>query len=215
VTKILLEAGVRDVIGCDSRGALHTERADYLDGSMPQIKRWYAEMSNPDRRSGGPGDVIDGTDLFIGLSGAKVMPPEALARMNRDAMVFAMANPTPEVSPEEAEPVRADHGHGPQRLPQPDQQRAALPGHLPRSARRARPGRSRGDEARRRRRRSPRRSPRPSCARTTSSRRFQPRRRPRGERGGRRGRARDRRGVRAREHDRFAAIDAERIRAGD
>ena len=104
VTKILLEAGVRDVIGCDSRGALHTERADYLDGSMPQIKRWYAEMSNPERRSGGPGDVIDGADLFIGLSGARVMPPDALARMNDDAMVFAMANPTPEVTPEEAAP---------------------------------------------------------------------------------------------------------------
>src|SRR5215213_9981163 len=42
VTKILREAGVRDVIGCDSRGAIHTERADYLDGSMPAIKRWYA-----------------------------------------------------------------------------------------------------------------------------------------------------------------------------
>jgi malate dehydrogenase (oxaloacetate-decarboxylating) len=104
VTKILLEAGVTDVIGCDSRGALHTERADYLDGSMPQIKRWYAEMSNPDRRSGGPGDVIDGADLFIGLSGARVMPAEALGRMNRDAMVFAMANPNPEVTPEEAAP---------------------------------------------------------------------------------------------------------------
>ena len=50
VTKILLEAGVRDVIGCDSRGAIHTEREDYLDGSMPAIKRWYAESSNPDRR---------------------------------------------------------------------------------------------------------------------------------------------------------------------
>jgi malate dehydrogenase (oxaloacetate-decarboxylating) len=48
--------------------------------------------------------VIDGTDLFIGLSGARVMPAEALARMNEDAMVFAMANPTPEVSPEEAAP---------------------------------------------------------------------------------------------------------------
>jgi malate dehydrogenase (oxaloacetate-decarboxylating) len=48
--------------------------------------------------------VIDGADLFVGLSGARVMPPEALQRMNDDAMVFAMANPTPEVSPEEAEP---------------------------------------------------------------------------------------------------------------
>jgi len=104
VTKILLEAGVRDVIGCDSRGALHTERADYLDGSMPAVKRWYAEMSNPDRRDGGPGDVVDGTDLFVGLSGARVMPPDALARMADDAMVFAMANPNPEVTPEEAAP---------------------------------------------------------------------------------------------------------------
>jgi malate dehydrogenase (oxaloacetate-decarboxylating) len=104
VTKILLEAGVRDVIGCDSRGAIHTEREDYLDGSMPPIKRWYAESSNPDRRSGGPGDVIDGADLFIGLSGARVMPADALGRMNRDAMVFAMANPNPEVTPEEAAP---------------------------------------------------------------------------------------------------------------
>jgi malate dehydrogenase (oxaloacetate-decarboxylating) len=104
VTKILLEAGVRDVIGCDSKGALHTERADYVDGSMPAVKRWYAEMSNPEKRSGGPGDVVDGVDLFVGLSGARVMPPEALERMADDAMVFAMANPTPEVTPEEAAP---------------------------------------------------------------------------------------------------------------
>jgi malate dehydrogenase (oxaloacetate-decarboxylating) len=102
VTKILLQAGVTNVIGCDSKGALHTERADYE--SMPPMKRWFAEATNPHKRSGGPADVIDGADLFIGLSGARVMPPEALQRMNDDAMVFAMANPTPEVSPEEAEP---------------------------------------------------------------------------------------------------------------
>ena len=80
------------------------DRADYLDGSMPPIKRWFAEATNPERRAGGPADVIDGADLFIGLSGARVMPAEALARMNRDAMVFAMANPNPEVTPEEAAP---------------------------------------------------------------------------------------------------------------
>jgi malate dehydrogenase (oxaloacetate-decarboxylating) len=102
VTKILLEAGVTSVIGCDSRGALHTDRPDYTDGSMPPIKRWYAECTNPDRRSGAPAEVIDGADLFIGLSGARVMPAEALAGMNDDAMVFAMANPTPEVLPEAA-----------------------------------------------------------------------------------------------------------------
>jgi malate dehydrogenase (oxaloacetate-decarboxylating) len=104
VTKILLQAGVTHVIGCDSRGALHTGRADYEDGTMPVVKRWYAEATNPERRCGAPADVIDGADLFVGLSGARVMPAAALARMNDDAMVFAMANPTPEVTPEEAAP---------------------------------------------------------------------------------------------------------------
>ena len=104
VTKILLAAGVREIIGADSRGVLHVQRPDYLDGSMNDVKRWFAEVSNPDCLSGTPADVIDGVDLLIGLSGARVMPAEALARMNSDAMVFAMANPTPEVSPEEAEP---------------------------------------------------------------------------------------------------------------
>jgi malate dehydrogenase (oxaloacetate-decarboxylating) len=71
---------------------------------MTGMKRWYAEATNPDRLGGTPASVIDGMDLMIGLSGAKVFPADALARMNDDAMVFAMANPTPEVSPEEAAP---------------------------------------------------------------------------------------------------------------
>jgi malate dehydrogenase (oxaloacetate-decarboxylating) len=104
VTKLLLDAGVTHVIGCDSRGALHTERADYLDGTMTEIKRWYAEHTNTERRAGAPADVIEGADLFVGVSGARVMPADALAKMNADAMVFAMANPTPEVTPEEAAP---------------------------------------------------------------------------------------------------------------
>jgi len=102
VTKILLAAGVTEIVGCDSRGAVHTQRPDYLDGSMNAMKRWYAETTNPERRDGRPADVIDGMDLFIGLSGARVMPPEALARMRPDPIVFAMANPNPEVTPEEA-----------------------------------------------------------------------------------------------------------------
>src|SRR4051794_37980358 len=104
VAKILLAAGVRHVIGCDSKGALSTERSDYQDGSMSAIKRWFAETTNKERRQGGPADVIEGADLFIGLSGARVMPADALQKMADDAMVFAMANPTPEVPPEEAEP---------------------------------------------------------------------------------------------------------------
>jgi malate dehydrogenase (oxaloacetate-decarboxylating) len=104
VTRILVEAGVRHVIGCDRRGALHTDREDYLEGSMTAVKRWFAESTNPERRSGSPAEVIEGADLFVGLSGARVMAPEGLARMADDAIVFAMANPTPEVTPEEAAP---------------------------------------------------------------------------------------------------------------
>jgi malate dehydrogenase (oxaloacetate-decarboxylating) len=104
VSKILLEAGVRHLVGCDSRGALHLGRQDYQDGTMPAIKRQLAERTNPDGRSGSVVDVLEGADLFIGLSGARVIPATALARMNPDPIVFAMANPTPEVSPEEALP---------------------------------------------------------------------------------------------------------------
>jgi len=104
VAKILLAAGVRNIIGADSRGALHVRREDYLDGSMNELKRWFAEATNPDCRTGSPAEVIDGEDLLIGVSGARALPAEALSRMNRDGMLFAMANPTPEVRPEEAAP---------------------------------------------------------------------------------------------------------------
>jgi malate dehydrogenase (oxaloacetate-decarboxylating) len=102
VTKILLEAGARHIIGCDSRGALHMDRFDYADETMHPVKRALAELTNADRRSGSVADVLEGADLFIGLSGARVLDASALAAMNPDPIVFAMANPDPEVSPEEA-----------------------------------------------------------------------------------------------------------------
>jgi malate dehydrogenase (oxaloacetate-decarboxylating) len=71
---------------------------------MTTVKRSLAERTNAERRSGGPADVIEGADLFIGLSGGRVLPASALQRMNPDPIVFAMANPDPEVSPEEALP---------------------------------------------------------------------------------------------------------------
>jgi malate dehydrogenase (oxaloacetate-decarboxylating) len=79
VARILLAAGVGEIVGCDSRGALHTDRADYRDGELPRAKRWLAEVTNRDLRSGGPADVVEGADLFIGLSGARAMPASALA----------------------------------------------------------------------------------------------------------------------------------------
>jgi malate dehydrogenase (oxaloacetate-decarboxylating) len=104
VARILMAAGARHIIGCDSRGALSVDRADYLDGTMHPIKRALAVETNSERRSGGVADVLEGADLFIGLSGARVIEASVLGRMNPDPIVFAMANPTPEVAPEEAAP---------------------------------------------------------------------------------------------------------------
>ena len=69
---------------------------------MPS-KTQTAETTNPDRVQGGPNEVLEGADLFIGLSGPGLVDGESLAGMSRDAIVFAMANPTPEVMPEDAE----------------------------------------------------------------------------------------------------------------
>jgi malate dehydrogenase (oxaloacetate-decarboxylating) len=102
VARILLAAGARQIIGCDSRGALHTGRSDYVDRTMHPVKRALAEVTNLERRSGSVADVLEGADLFIGLSGAHVIEASALGAMNPDPIVFAMANPTPEVPPEEA-----------------------------------------------------------------------------------------------------------------
>ena len=102
VARILIASGVRHLIGVDSRGALSTGREDYLDGAMHPIKRHLAETTNEEGRTGTAADVLEGADLFIGLSGARILDASVLARMNPDPIVFAMANPTPEVSPEEA-----------------------------------------------------------------------------------------------------------------
>ncbi len=102
VTRILLAAGARDIIGCDSRGAVSVERSDYLDGSMPTAKRSIAEATNFERAAGGLVDVLGGAELFLGLSGARLLTREDLRRMAPNPIVFAMANPDPEVAPEDA-----------------------------------------------------------------------------------------------------------------
>jgi malate dehydrogenase (oxaloacetate-decarboxylating) len=100
VTRMLLQVGVADIVGCDTKGAIYVGRDDWDE--MHPLKRWYAESTNRDRRDGAPADVLDGADVFIGLSGPGVIEAADLDRMAEDAMVFAMANPEPEVMPEEA-----------------------------------------------------------------------------------------------------------------
>jgi malate dehydrogenase (oxaloacetate-decarboxylating) len=96
VSDILLEAGVRTIVGCDSRGAVHPGRAD-LDG----VKREFAERTNPERETGTADEALRGADVFIGLSVPGAVTAPGIRTMADDAIVFAMANPTPEVFPEE------------------------------------------------------------------------------------------------------------------
>ena len=102
VTKMMLAAGLTHVVGCDRKGALSTTREDYQAGELSGIKKWFAENSNPDQLLGSPDEVIEGMDVFVGLSGPGIIQPESLGKMNRDPIVFAMSNPDPEVAPEEA-----------------------------------------------------------------------------------------------------------------
>jgi malate dehydrogenase (oxaloacetate-decarboxylating) len=104
VAKILIGSGVSRIVACDRFGAIHAGREDYERGSMNAPKVWLAENTNLERRSGSPREVLEGTDLFMGLSGPGLIQAGDLERMNPDPFVFAMANPNPEVHPEEAAP---------------------------------------------------------------------------------------------------------------
>jgi len=104
VAKILLGSGVPEIVACDRFGAIHSGREDYESESMNAPKVWLAENTNPSRRAGSIVDVLEGADLFIGLSGPGIIQARDLERMNPDPFVFAMANPNPEVKPEEAAP---------------------------------------------------------------------------------------------------------------
>ena len=145
VTRMLLQVGVREIIGCDTHGAIYVGRDDWDE--MHPLKRWYAEQTNSERRSGGPGDVVDGADLFIGLSGPGVIEAHELSRMNDDAMVFAMANPEPEVMPEEAAQYARIVATGRSDYPNQINNVLCFPGLVPRRAGRPRRGDHRGDEA--------------------------------------------------------------------
>ena len=101
-TKIMMNAGVKSIVACDRRGAIHTGRPDYQDGTMNVVKTWLADNTNSECRDGSPAQMLEGVDLFVGLSGPGIVQADDLARMNPDPIVFAMANPVPEVRPEDA-----------------------------------------------------------------------------------------------------------------
>ena len=96
IAKLLMSAGVRELFVCDSRGAIHKERTDI---SSNPIKVWLAENTNPSGISGTLSEVIRGQDVFIGVSVANVLTPEDVASMGSDPIVFALANPDPEILP--------------------------------------------------------------------------------------------------------------------
>lgn len=98
-TKMLLHAGVDNLIGVDKDGAL-VKGKDY-DNEMWQ---WYAKHTNQNEESGELSDVIEGADVFIGVSAPNILKVEDVKKMADEPIVFAMANPTPEIPPEDAEP---------------------------------------------------------------------------------------------------------------
>jgi malate dehydrogenase (oxaloacetate-decarboxylating) len=104
VAKILMSSGVSSIVACDRFGAIHTGREDYEAGSMNAPKIWLAENTNGEGRTGPPGEVIEGADVFIGVSGPGIITTRDLEKMAPEPFVFAMANPNPEVPPEEAAP---------------------------------------------------------------------------------------------------------------
>ncbi|HEY6030588.1 MAG TPA: NAD-dependent malic enzyme [Gaiellaceae bacterium] len=102
VTKILLAAGARNIVGCDEGGVLYRGRPD-----LNPAKAAYAELTNPNDERGCADDVLAGADVFIGVSVPGAITRAGVEKMAADAIVFAMANPTPEVDPEEIEGLAA------------------------------------------------------------------------------------------------------------
>jgi malate dehydrogenase (oxaloacetate-decarboxylating) len=98
--KILQSSGVRDIIGVDEHGTIYRGRPKGLDF----MKRWVASTTNPRRVKGGLGEAMRRADVFIGLSVPGILAVRDVKRMARDPIVFAMANPVPEIQPEDAGP---------------------------------------------------------------------------------------------------------------
>jgi malate dehydrogenase (oxaloacetate-decarboxylating) len=97
-TQILLDAGVKHIVGCDRTGAIYSGRTE----GMNDVKAHYATITNPHQETGSIGEVLRGADVFVGLSGPGLVTLADIQGMATNPLVFAMANPVPEIAPEEA-----------------------------------------------------------------------------------------------------------------
>ena len=98
ICKLLLAAGVKDVTLCDRNGAIYAGREKGMNG----VKEEMARVTNLQKRAGSLAEVLAGADVFIGVSAPGAVTAEMVQTMNRDAILFACANPTPEIFPDEA-----------------------------------------------------------------------------------------------------------------
>ena len=103
IIKLLYSYGVRDIIMCDTKGAIYEGRPN----GMNEIKEQVALVTNRDKVAGTLADVINGADVFIGVSAAGALTKEMVETMNTDAIIFAMANPDPEITPADAKAAGA------------------------------------------------------------------------------------------------------------
>jgi malate dehydrogenase (oxaloacetate-decarboxylating) len=97
-SKIVMAAGVKNIVGCDQTGAIYEGRTE----NMNWVKDWYARNTNRDLETGSIHDVIKNADVFFGLSVPGVIDENDLKNMAKDPIIFAMANPVPEIMPEDA-----------------------------------------------------------------------------------------------------------------
>jgi malate dehydrogenase (oxaloacetate-decarboxylating) len=102
VTKILLAAGAQHIVGCDEGGAIYRGRR-----GLDEAKREYAELTNRDGERGTADELLEGADVFIGLSVPGAVTRAGVVRMASQPIVFALANPRPEIDPEEIEDLAA------------------------------------------------------------------------------------------------------------
>ena len=97
IIKMLMTAGAKDIVAVDQFGTLYKGC-----NSAEAHKNWLGEVTNPRQIKGGLKEALEGADVFIGVSKPGILTTELCKTMNKDAIVFAMANPTPEIMPDEA-----------------------------------------------------------------------------------------------------------------